>query len=100
MALTEDDVYEVLRTCYDPEIPVNIVDLGLIRKLTIHEDDRISLDMTLTAPFCPMAGEIQQEVTEKLTDLSGKPASVQMVYDPPWTPDDLTEAGRAELGYW
>jgi metal-sulfur cluster biosynthetic enzyme len=100
MAVTEEQVFDLLKTCYDPEIPVNIVDLGLVRKLTIQGDGSVDMDMTLTAPFCPMAGEIHAEVTEKLTDLTGQPARVQMVYDPPWTPDDLTEAGRAELGYW
>lgn len=97
-AVTEDRVMEALRECYDPEIPVNIVDLGLVYGMDIH-DGRIDLRMTLTALGCPMAAEVMADVREHLLAIPGvEDASVEIVYDPPWTPERMTEDARWELG--
>lgn len=97
-AVTEDRVIEALRECYDPEIPVNIVDLGLVYGMDIQES-RVDLRMTLTALGCPMAGEVMADVREHLLAIPGvEEASVEIVYDPPWTPDRMTEDARWELG--
>ncbi|HEX6489176.1 MAG TPA: iron-sulfur cluster assembly protein [Candidatus Dormibacteraeota bacterium] len=96
--LTEDQVIEVLRECYDPEIPVNIVDLGLIYEIGIHPQ-RVDVKMTLTALGCPMAGEVMTDVRDHLLTLPGiEDAGVELVYEPPWTPDRMTEEARWELG--
>lgn len=96
--LTEDQVIEVLRECYDPEIPVNIVDLGLIYNIDIHPQ-RVDVKMTLTALGCPMAGEVMTDVRDHLLTLPGiEDAGVELVYEPPWTPDRMTEDARWELG--
>ena len=96
--LTEDQVIDVLRECYDPEIPVNIVDLGLIYGIDIHPQ-RVDVKMTLTALGCPMAGEVMSDVRDHLLTLPGvEDAGVELVYEPPWTPDRMTEEARWELG--
>jgi FeS assembly SUF system protein len=96
--LTEDQVIEVLRECYDPEIPINIVDLGLIYGIDIHPQ-RVDVKMTLTALGCPLAGEVMTDVRDHLLTLPGvEDAGVELVYDPPWTPDRMTEEARWELG--
>ena len=94
----EEDVYEVLRECYDPEIPVNVVDLGLIYEIQIQAQ-RVDVKMTLTALGCPMAGEVMTDVREHLLRLPGiTDAGVELVYEPPWTPERMTEDARWELG--
>lgn len=96
--LTEDQVIDVLRECYDPEIPVNIVDLGLIYGIHI-EPQRVDVKMTLTALGCPLAGEVMSDVRDHLLTLPGvEEAGVELVYEPPWTPDRMTEEARWELG--
>jgi FeS assembly SUF system protein len=96
--LKEEDVIEVLRECFDPEIPVNIVDLGLIYEIAI-KPERVDVKMTLTALGCPMAGEVMTDVRDHLLTLPGvKDAGVELVYDPPWTPERMTEDARWELG--
>ncbi len=99
----EEQVMEKLRTCYDPEIPVNIVDLGLIYDLQIQPlpggGSRVEIKMTLTAPGCGMGPVLQQDVEAKVSSLPGvKEAAVFLVWDPPWNRDMLTEAARLELG--
>jgi len=95
---TQEEVYEVLRTCYDPEIPINIVDLGLIYDVGI-EDDAVRVKMTLTAPGCGMAGMIAGDAQEKLRSLVGvRDASVEVVWDPPWNPTMISPEGRKALG--
>ncbi len=97
-ALTEDQVIDVLRECYDPEIPVNIVDLGLIYGIEI-QPQRVDVRMTLTALGCPLAGEVMSDVRDHLLTLPGiEEAGVELVYEPPWTPDRMTEEARWELG--
>ncbi len=96
--IKEEDVYQVLRECYDPEIPVNVVDLGLIYEVAI-QPQRVDVKMTLTAMGCPMAGEVMTDVREHLLRLPGiEDAGVALVYDPPWTPERMTEDARWELG--
>ena len=96
--LTEDQVVEVLRECFDPEIPINIVDLGLIYNIDIAPQ-RVDVKMTLTALGCPMAGEVMTDVRDHLLTLPGvEDAGVELVYDPPWTPERMTEEARWELG--
>jgi metal-sulfur cluster biosynthetic enzyme len=94
----EEQVIEALRECYDPEIPVNIIDLGLVYGMHIKAD-RIDVKMTLTALGCPMAGEVMTEVRDKLLGLPGvQDAGVELTYEPPWTPERMTEDARWELG--
>ncbi|HEY1420109.1 MAG TPA: iron-sulfur cluster assembly protein [Candidatus Dormibacteraeota bacterium] len=93
-----EDVIEVLRQCYDPEIPVNIVDLGLIYEIAI-KPERVDLKMTLTALGCPMAAEVMTDVRDHLLTLPGiTEAGVDIVYEPVWTPERMTEEARWELG--
>ncbi|WP_394367099.1 iron-sulfur cluster assembly protein [Pseudobacter ginsenosidimutans] len=96
----EMDIYEKLRTVFDPEIPVNIVELGLIYSVTINDDGYVNLSMTLTAPACPVAGEIIREVDEKIREVEGvKDANVMLTFDPPWNRDMMSEEAKLELGF-
>ena len=95
----EAAVIEALQTVYDPEIPVNIYELGLIYGVEVSEDGRAEIRMTLTAPACPVAGAIVEEVAEKAGRVEGVSTShVELVWDPPWTPDNMTDAAKLELG--
>ena len=95
----EAAVIEALKTIYDPEIPVNIYALGLIYGVEVSEDGRAEVRMTLTAPACPVAGAIVEEVAEKAGHVEGVSTShVELVWDPPWTPDRMSEAAKLELG--
>jgi len=100
--VTEERVWEVLKTCYDPEIPVNIVDLGLIYDCKISPGDAgsmVTVKMTLTAPGCGMGPVLAREAEEKIAALSGvASANVELVWDPPWSPDRISAAGRERLG--
>jgi Fe-S cluster assembly protein SufD len=100
----EDAVWDVLRSVFDPEIPVNIVDLGLIYSCAMiplpGSGNRVELKMTLTAPGCAMAGAIKDEVERKLARLPGvKEVSVEVVFDPPWEPGRMSEAAKLQLGF-
>jgi probable FeS assembly SUF system protein SufT len=98
----EQQVWEVLKTCYDPEIPVNIVDLGLVYDMRISDEaeaKRIDVKMTLTAPGCGMGGSIAADARVKLLGLPGvNEADVQIVWDPPWNPQMISPEGRERLG--
>jgi metal-sulfur cluster biosynthetic enzyme len=97
-AVKEEDVLDVLREVFDPEIPVNIVDLGLVYEIGI-QPKRVDVKMTLTALGCPMAGEVMSDVRDHLLQLEGvEEAGVELVYEPPWTPERMTEDARWELG--
>lgn len=101
--LEEEQVYQRLRTCYDPEIPVNIVDLGLIYDLQIGQlpdgGYRVEVKMTLTAPGCGMGPVLQQDVETKVLAIPGvKEAAVHLVWEPPWNRDMLSDAAKLELG--
>ena len=91
---TEEQVIEVLKTCYDPEIPLNLYDLGLIYNIDIQED-KVFLTMSLTAPGCPMAGTVGPEVENRLLEVEGiNDSFVEIVWEPQWTPDMLTQVGK------
>src|SRR5881409_3669771 len=98
----EERVWTTLKTCFDPEIPVNIVDLGLIYDMRIsqlEDGSRVDVKMTLTAQGCGMGGSIASDARNKLLDLPGVvEADVQVVWDPPWTPEKISPEGRALLG--
>jgi probable FeS assembly SUF system protein SufT len=99
----EKEIWNQMRTCYDPEIPVNIVDLGLIydcKVTSIGEDsNRVDVKMTLTAPGCGMGPVLQQDVTNKILSLEGvDEANVELVWDPPWNQGMLTDAAKLQLG--
>lgn len=94
--LSRDDVLQMLRTIYDPEIPVNVWDLGLIYDLTITGID-VAIKMTLTAVGCPIGPAIAEEIRNKLQSIGAGQVDVDFVWSPPWTPDRLTEDGRLTL---
>jgi FeS assembly SUF system protein len=95
----ESKVIDVLRTCYDPEIPVNIHELGLVYGIEIDPEGAGPIPMTLTSPACPVAGSLPPEVENKVSKIEGvSSARVEVVWDPPWTPDKMTEAARLQLG--
>jgi FeS assembly SUF system protein len=94
-----DRVIEVLRTVYDPEIPVNIFELGLIYKIDIDDHNGVHIDMTLTSPMCPVAETLPGEVQAKAEAVEGvASAVVDVVWDPPWNPSMMTEEAQLELG--
>ena len=100
----EEKVWEQLRNCYDPEIPVNIVDLGLIYGMNVADDEsgkgkRVSVQMTLTAPGCGMGPTIAAEAEQRMMTVPGVArTNVELVWDPPWSPDRISQAGRQKLG--
>ena len=98
---TQERVIEVLRTVYDPEIPVNIYDLGLIYRIELNDDaTELSVDMTLTAPNCPAADFILEDVRQKLEGITGlKKVDVQLVFEPEWDKDMMSEEAKMELGF-
>jgi len=99
MLQLEANIVQTLRLIYDPEIPVNVYDLGLIYDINIEDDNNVEIIMTLTAPNCPVADDILMEVQEKVgavTDVSG--AAVKLVFDPPWDQSMMTEEAKLELG--
>lgn len=99
-AALRDQVEAALHTVYDPEIPVNIFDLGLIYKVEIGDEGQVLVIMTLTAPGCPVAGSIMQEVNDKILAIDGVTgADVRLTFDPPWTKDMMSEEARLELGF-
>lgn len=97
----QDKIVDVLRTCYDPEIPVNIYDLGLIYEVKAERSGNVYIRMTLTAPTCPVAGTLPPEVEYKIKDLPGVVnAKVDVVWDPPWDMTKMSEAAKLQLGIW
>ncbi len=97
--VTREQVYETLHNCYDPEIPINIVDLGLVYDVQV-EDDNVNVVMTLTAQGCPAHGFISDEVRARVSSIPGvKSAHVQVVWEPPWDPSRMSEAAKKQLGF-
>ena len=95
----EERIVDVLKTVYDPEIPVNIYDLGLIYKIDVSDDGTVDIDMTFTAPTCPAADFILEDVRQKVDNLDGvKSATVNLVFEPAWDQSLLSEEARLELG--
>ena len=96
----QEKIVEALRSCYDPEIPVNIYDLGLIYDTRVEPSGRVFVQMTLTAPGCPAAGTLPGEVEDKITVLPMvAEVKVDVVWDPPWTKDRMSEAAKLQLGF-
>jgi FeS assembly SUF system protein len=94
----EASVIEVIRTCYDPEVPVNVYDLGLIYGVEVEAGGKVHVKMTLTSPACPVAGTLPPEVERKIKAIDGvKEAKVEVVWDPPWSIERMSEAARLEL---
>lgn len=97
----EDAVVEALRSVHDPEIPVNIYDLGLIYSLDIAADGSAAIRMTLTAPACPVAGEMPGDVARAVAGVTGiGEVTVELVWDPPWTKDMMSEEAKVALDMW
>lgn len=95
----EEKVVEMLRTVYDPEIPVDIYSLGLVYKIDFKDDGELDVDLTLTAPNCPMADFILEDVRMKLESIEGvKKVNVNIVFEPEWTQDMMSEEAKLELG--
>ena len=96
----EERIVDVLRTVYDPEIPVNIYDLGLIYKVDVKETGDVDIDMTFTAPSCPAADFILEDVRQKVDAVDGvRNATVNLVFEPVWEQSMMTEEARVELGF-
>ncbi len=98
-AALEAQVIEALKTVRDPELPVNLVDLGLIYELIVNRDGTVYVEMTLTAPSCPVAGSLPGEVEKAIRTVPGVgEVRVKLVWTPPWTQDRMSEEARLELG--
>lgn len=97
--LIEERIVDVLRTVFDPEIPVNIYDLGLIYKIDVKDDGNVDIDMTFTAPTCPAADFILEDVRQKVDALQGvKSTMVNLVFEPEWDKSMMSDEARVELG--
>ncbi len=95
------DLVAALKTVYDPEIPVDTYELGLIYRVEIDDDRKITIDMTLTAPGCPVAGEMPGWVENAARSVEGvQDVEVNMVFDPPWGPDRMSEEAQVALNMW
>jgi FeS assembly SUF system protein len=95
----ETEIVQVLKNIYDPEIPVNIYDLGLIYEINVDDDNKVVITMTLTAPNCPVADSLLEEVREKVAAIEGvKESKVNLTFDPPWDMENLSEEAKLELG--
>ena len=97
---TEEKIVTMLKTVYDPEIPVNIYDLGLIYKVDIDEERNVRIDMTLTAPNCPAADFILEDVRQKIESIEGvHNATINLVFEPEWDKEMMTDEAKLELGF-
>lgn len=100
-SLIENQVVEVLQTIYDPEIPVNIYELGLVYAVDVDDTGKVTVRMTLTTPACPVAGSLPGEVEEKVRSIGGvHDALVDLVWEPPWNMGMMSEAAKLELGFF
>jgi FeS assembly SUF system protein len=101
LARITDDIVSALKTVYDPEIPADIYELGLIYKIDIEDDRSVRIKMTLTAPGCPVAGEMPGWVQNAVGAVEGvSDVEVEMVFDPPWTPDRMSEEAQVAVGWY
>jgi FeS assembly SUF system protein len=97
--LLHKKVLDMIRTCYDPEIPVNIYELGLIYDVHIDDESNVTITMTLTSPACPVAGSLPREVEMRVRNVEGVgDVKAEVVWDPPWNPNMMTEEAKLELG--
>ena len=96
---TKEEVIEMLRGVYDPEIPVNVYELGLVYDVHVDESGAVRIEMTLTSPMCPVAEILPLEIETRAREIDGvREVRIDLVWDPPWSPDMMTEAARLELG--
>jgi FeS assembly SUF system protein len=96
----EENITQVIKTCYDPEIPVDIFELGLIYEIRIDNDANVNVKMTLTSPMCPVAGTLPPEVQGKVASVPGvNSAKVDIVWNPPWDKEMMSEVAKVELGF-
>ena len=96
----EERIVEMLKTGYDAEMPVNVYDLGLIYKIELQDDGDVSIDMTLTAPNCPAADFIMEDIRQKIESVEGvKSAQINLVFEPEWDKDMMSEEAKLELGF-
>ena len=96
----EDQIVETLKSIYDPEIPVDIFELGLIYEVKVDKDLNVEIEMTLTSPNCPVAESMPKEVEDKVAAMNGvKSSKVNIVFDPPWDKDMMSEEAKLELGF-
>ena len=96
----EEKIVDMLKTVFDPEIPVNVYDLGLIYKIDVAEEGEVSIDMTLTAPNCPAADFIMEDVRQKVESIEGvNSATINLVFEPEWDKDMMSEEAKLELFY-
>jgi len=101
LARLTDDIISALKTVYDPEIPADIYELGLVYKIDVEDDRSVKIDMTLTAPGCPVAGEMPGWVQDAVGAVEGvSGVDVNMVFDPPWTPDRMSEEAQVAVGWY
>lgn len=95
------DIVAALKTVYDPEIPADIYELGLIYRVDVDENRHVSVDMTLTAPGCPVAGDMPTWVEDAITAVPGvSGAKATVVFDPPWTPERMSDEAKIAIGWW
>lgn len=98
-AVSSQEVYQALKTVYDPEIPVNVVDLGLIYDVQVTDESNVFVQMTLTFPGCGMGPHIAQQAEWAIQDLDGvEDVEIELTFDPPWSPDLISEEARMQLG--
>lgn len=96
----EEKIVDMLKTVFDPEIPVNVYDLGLIYKIDVAEEGEVSIDMTLTATNCPAADFIMEDVRQKVESIEGvNSATINLVFEPEWDKDMMSEEAKLELGF-
>lgn len=96
----EEKIVDMLKTVYDPEIPVNVYDLGLIYKIDLQDSGEVVIDMTLTAPNCPSADFIMEDIRQKIESVDGiTSAQINLVFEPEWDKDMMTEEAKLELGF-
>jgi FeS assembly SUF system protein len=101
MARLGDEIVAALKTIYDPEIPADLYELGLIYKVVIDDDRVVNIDMTLTSPNCPSAAELPGQVENAVTSVAGvREAKVNIVWDPPWDPSRMSDEARTDLNMW
>jgi len=98
MSDIKNKIIEVIKTVYDPEIPVNIYELGLIYKIEVDNNNKVNVDMTLTSPNCPVAESLPEEVKQNIMKVEGvSEVNLNLVWEPPWSKDKMSEAAKLEL---
>jgi FeS assembly SUF system protein len=100
VAQLEEHIVEMLKTVYDPEIPVDIYELGLVYDIEVSPEGAAAIQMTLTSPACPVAGSLPEEVRSRVNGIPGiEEVRVDLVWDPPWSPERMSEAAKLQLGF-